>query len=310
MAAERRIVPRSEWGAQYDNGVGNRPVGSLEKYLHHTVTKHLRKNASAAAEKAQMRAVESIGEQRFLRGISYTFAIFPSGRIYAGADVHRISYHSGPGRNVRGVGIVLVGNYEANDMTDAQVESLAWLLQEGVREGWWNDPAITEGHRDFKATACPGKNAYDRIDEINALGRGGSVEPPKPAPKPDPAPTPKPKSQWPDVELRQDGQFGPLTKKALQRMLAGIKIYTGRIDGDFAKMSVTALQRWLTRMGPYKRYSIDGKWGYYTTRALQSFLRTKRIGQGRYGGLRDGVFGPVTIKALQEFLNFQRRYYV
>lgn len=172
----RTIASRKTWGASHSNGVGIRPVGNLQKYLHHSVTAQLPVNATVAQERTQMRLLEHIGQQRFGRGISYTFPIFPSGRIYQGADVDRIAYHSGPGRNTRGVGIVLVGNTHDNPVTPQQRASLVWLLQEGVRRGWWNDPAITEGHRDFSATACPGNYAYKLIQDINREARGGSYE--------------------------------------------------------------------------------------------------------------------------------------
>src|SRR5690606_18344240 len=121
------IASRSSWGARYQDGVGNRPVGSLTKYFHHTVTSHLSPNASVAQERAEMRKIEAIGQQRFGRGISYTFIIFPSGRIYQGASVHRISYHSGGARNTKGVGICLAGNYEANKITPTVINSIVWL---------------------------------------------------------------------------------------------------------------------------------------------------------------------------------------
>lgn len=175
-----RIYSRASWGARYRNGVGTRRVGSLQKYLHHSVTKHLPASATVAEEKVQCRVVEAIGQQRFGAGISYTFLVFPSGRIYEGASINRISYHSGGGRdgkprNTIGAGICLVGNTEANEMTPQQVAAVVWLLQHGVAEGWWGDPAITEGHRDFKATSCPGRHAYKRIPEMNRLGRSGSA---------------------------------------------------------------------------------------------------------------------------------------
>jgi len=176
-----KIASRASWGARYANGVGNRPVGSLQKYLHHTVTRHLPANATVAQERAEMRTVERIGQQRFGRGISYNICIFPSGRVYWGASIHRIAYHSGGGRdgkprNTLGVGIVLVGNTHANEVTPQQQDALVAVLQHGVRQKWWNDPAITEGHRDFKATSCPGDYAYRLIPAINRRARGGTYQ--------------------------------------------------------------------------------------------------------------------------------------
>src|SRR5690625_5849952 len=122
------IISRSQWGARHRNGVGSRPIGSLEKYTHHTVTSHLTESASRAAEERQMRILEDIGQQRFGGGISYGFLIFPSGRIYEGAGISRISYHSGSGRNTRGAGIAFVGNFEANKLNMKAFRAAVWLL--------------------------------------------------------------------------------------------------------------------------------------------------------------------------------------
>lgn len=46
-------------------------------------------------------------------------------------------------------------------------------------------------------------------------------------------------------ELRIDGNFGPVTRKAFQILLTKRGSYTGLIDGDFGPMSIRALQRHL-----------------------------------------------------------------
>lgn len=177
------IHSRASWGARHADGVGNRPVGNLEVYLHHSVTKQLPVDATVEEERVQIRVVEGIGQQRFGRGMSYTFLIPPSGRIYQGVSPHRISYHSGGGRdgkprNTLGAAICLVGNTDANEMTPQQADAIVWLLRHGVDDvGLWPVAEITEGHRDFKQTACPGGHAYSLIGDINRRARQGSVKP-------------------------------------------------------------------------------------------------------------------------------------
>lgn len=186
-----RIISRSQWGARHQDGYGTRPVGRLEKYLHHTVTSTLSENASLSEDVAQIRVVERIGQQRFSVGMSYTFLITPSGRIFQGVSTHRISAHSGAGRNTRGAGVCLVGNFDTNRPTDKQISAVVWLLQEGVRRKWWGDPALTSMHRSFRGTACPGKHAAAQFEAINRRGRGESVSAAPPASAPA-APKPKP----------------------------------------------------------------------------------------------------------------------
>ena len=192
------IYSRTSWGAKYRDGVGTRVVGRLEKYLHHTVTTHLPETATVEQERAEMRKIEQIGQDRFGAGISYTFIIFPSGRIYQGASVNRISYHSGSGRNTRGVGVCLAGNYDTHPLGKKAKDAIVALLRHGVAKGWWGDPALTEAHRDFKGTACPGKYAYAEFKSINAEGR---ATPKAPAPAAPTAPTPIPTITTPEDDM-------------------------------------------------------------------------------------------------------------
>jgi len=292
------IEPRSRWGARYANGVGNRPVGRLEKYGHHTVTSHLSVNATVAQERAEMRKIESIGQQRFGRGISYNFIIFPSGRIYEGASVHRIAYHSGSGRNTRGAGICFAGNYDTNRVGDRALAAAVALLQYGVKAGWWGDPALTEMHRDFSATACPGRHLYAQFDNINRMGRGQDKAPtPAPAPKPKPKPSGK---TWPDVALPSRGSHNTATHNAWVKLLHDV----GHLRSG--EKLTNGFQRWLRSLG-YNVGPVDGVFGPRTVRALQTFLVDKGLLPNR--AYIDGDRGPVTVRAEIAYLNSQRRYY-
>ena len=160
------IITREQWGAIHANGFHTRAVGDLEKWLHHSVTAQLPKTASMRDEVKQMRILEDIGEQRFGGGISYSFPIFPSGRIYEGVSIDRVGAHTA-GHNTIGAAICLVGNYEEHEPTQEQIDAVIRLLEHGVIQGWWKDSMLDGGHRDLKATACPGKFAYKKISVIN-----------------------------------------------------------------------------------------------------------------------------------------------
>ena len=129
-----KIYSRKEWGARYRDGVADRSkfVGRLDKWAHHTVTAQLGEGASVAQEMAQMRSIEAIGQSRFGAGMSYTFLIFPSGRVYQGVSINRLSYHTGQGRNGNSVAICYPGNYENAQPTQAQIDATARLLRHGV----------------------------------------------------------------------------------------------------------------------------------------------------------------------------------
>lgn len=175
------IISRARWGARYARGFTSAPLPAAEVWLHHSVTLAPdlvwldadRDGVDDDEEKA-MRQLEQIGQDRFGGGISYTWLIPPSGRIYDGHGVDRQGAHTG-GRNDRARAICFIGNYDTHKPTAAQVRSAAWLLQEGKRRGWLKAARLNGGHRDLKSTACPGKYAYALIDDINRLAAGPPI---------------------------------------------------------------------------------------------------------------------------------------
>lgn len=64
-------------------------------------------------------------------------------------------------------------------MTDAQVQAARGIIAEGQRLGHIAANFNVRGHREVKATACPGKNAFARIHEIRTPGQtnGGGTDP-------------------------------------------------------------------------------------------------------------------------------------
>lgn len=89
-------------------------------------------------------------------GIGYHFVLRNNGTIERGRPEHTIGSHSGPNGNIDSIGIVLTGNFEINRPTNAQLNSLVWLLKEYLFPKYGQLKVI--GHKDVMATACPGRN--------------------------------------------------------------------------------------------------------------------------------------------------------
>ena len=96
----------------------------------------------------------------------------------------------------------------------------------------------------------------------------------------DVAPAPPPPSPPIRQQIAEDGQLGPQTYRALQRVIGTTP------DGAWGPMSKRALQRWLG-------VTQDGIIGRQTVTALQQ----------RVGAYADGIWGPATTRALQRYLN-------
>lgn len=177
------IISRARWGARHDRGFGPAALPALEVWLHHSVTIapdlvwiDADRDGVEDDEERAMRLLEQIGEDRFGGGISYTFAVMPSGRIYEGHGVDREGAHLAH-RNGIARSVVLVGDYRRRPPTDAQVRSVAWLLQHGKRRGWWRHDRLAGGHRQAPAasTECPGDAALATIPRISQLAAGSPI---------------------------------------------------------------------------------------------------------------------------------------
>jgi len=133
------------------------------------------------------------------------------------------------------------------------------------------------------------------------------------APKPKPAPKPAKGKEWPHKKLLEDGKFQILTKKAYQRLLTPESVgnYTGKIDGDFATMSVKAEQRWLKKHG-YYHGRIDGKRQVLTIKGVQALLYDRgfyRNGNYSKAVMVDGKWQRLSIIGLQKLINSQANLY-
>jgi len=100
--------------------------------------------------------------------------------------------------------------------------------------------------------------------------------------RPDPEPT---------GNLTVDGILGPKTWTAWQRVLASDWGYSGRIDGIPGRLTGQSVQRSGQPFG--YRGPVNGNLGPNTRRAVQRRLRVRD----------DGIWGRITISALQRKLN-------
>lgn len=165
------IIPRSVWEPRYANGfrvIGTQEweAAGKETWLHHSVTGAPGVDATLAEDCAHMRHIESIGQNAYGGGISYTVVTMPSGRAFEGHSLDRQGSHT-YGRNNRARAICMAGNYDVVAPGAKILGAVAAVLREWGCE-------LDGGHRDVYSTACPGQYAYARIGDINRAARGGA----------------------------------------------------------------------------------------------------------------------------------------
>ena len=100
-------------------------------------------------------------------GIGYHFVIRKDGTIERGRPQDTIGAHA-QGFNSVSIGINVVGDFEQEDPTAEQVESIARLIAYLVAQ--YGELRVC-GHRDLMSTDCPGANLYCLLPEL-----GGKVE--------------------------------------------------------------------------------------------------------------------------------------
>lgn len=162
------LISRAQWGARYGDGRDGAQYPAAEIWLHHSVTRAPEPDATFEQDCAAIRTIEDIGKSRFgeAYGFPYTWGITPSGRIFGGHHVAKLGAHT-MGHNAVGRAIVLVGDYSSRPPTATQLDAIVWLVRYGLAAGWWTVGQLTGGHRDIKATECPGDAAYAVIGEVN-----------------------------------------------------------------------------------------------------------------------------------------------
>lgn len=176
-AAGVPFLTRDEWGASVDqwrwnSGSRREPIAmSLpvdEFYVHHSVTLADDDGILEATDDvaANMREIEAIGLNRFGR-YSYSFGLHPSGVIAEGCG-NWIGAHT-YGRNSTSLAGVAIGNYERDRPPKALIRSYGILLRALRDEGWTDGVPHIGGHRDVRATGCPGGYLYAAIPDIRGL---------------------------------------------------------------------------------------------------------------------------------------------
>lgn len=274
-----QIISREEWGAVYEDGYGTSTIPASEVWLHHSVTIAPDLEPPFDDEVRAMRTLERIGEQRFGRGISYTHAVMPTGRVYEGHSVERQGAHTA-GRNNIARAVVWVGNYDANRPPLPMVHSTAELLVDGWHRGWWKAPRLNGGHRQAPgaSTACPGRFGMELIDDVNAKASQLADQSPAPAPAPRPPATstkPRPLPRW---SLPGGHYFGHIAGPAVSHGgyyeserddVAAIQerfVAAGCVPG--VRLGTASAKRW-----------CDGRWEDPTTAACRRWFARTRPGQ-------------------------------
>lgn len=124
--------------------------------IHHT----------AGNEKTAQQLRATFKERFGVDYIGYHYAIAPNGDVWKDLKDNQVGIHNNEGNinNMNSVSISFVG-----DFTNSQPTEAAWnKAKEIIRNIKKANPQVNQlvGHRDKKATACPGNKVYARLGEL------------------------------------------------------------------------------------------------------------------------------------------------
>jgi hypothetical protein len=157
----RKVYKREEWGAKPARSTFGKvadPVSMV--FIHTSVTAQLPKNATVRQEKDAMLTLQGIAFGRGFSDISYSFVIFPSGRIYEGRGWGK-EQAATLGYNVVSYSICMGGNTDMYHETKAQRDSIVWLIERGQKQDRIKEKVDVRGHREVAPKACPGRHVTE-----------------------------------------------------------------------------------------------------------------------------------------------------
>lgn len=176
------LHPRQEWSARAPKEPFT-PHQPVKITLHHTSGGQPQTLDEGLREVRFIQRFHQDG--RGWNDIAYHFLVDAAGRVYEGRPEGVVGAHT-KDNNTGNVGIVLLGTHHgpANHPISAAAFDSLVAIGKYLAAAYTVSFESVKGHRDYKATDCPGDLAYPKLADLRAALK------PQPAPVP-PAPAPQ-----------------------------------------------------------------------------------------------------------------------
>lgn len=170
---QMKATSRKVWGAAPPRGSIGGVIEPTHKHFGHcTVTAAIPASASVATEMACMRSLQQIAFARGFFDISYSFVIFPSGRIYEGRGWGKAGAHT-EGYNSTTYATSAYIPCAGEPVTQSMINSFILVGRAGLRRGSIAPDVQWLGHRDVSDKSCPGDPIYSQKTHIGVQIRRG-----------------------------------------------------------------------------------------------------------------------------------------
>lgn len=154
------IVSKSQWGGR---NATYRLL--LRKKLNYVIIHHSATPTCLDREKCseRMRSIqEDHMDRRDWSDIAYHYAIGSNGEVYEGRGVGVLGGHA-TNWNRHSYGVVFIGDYENNEVNSTQVTAWQSLIKWMVDQEYLTSNYTLYGHRQVRATKCPGEFLYNTL---------------------------------------------------------------------------------------------------------------------------------------------------
>lgn len=171
-----RIIPKTDWTPDAPIASRLAPMGKVTRLTIHHAGMDRGEECSVEAVKTELCKIRNSHLARMRAGdIGYHYIIDFNGRVWEGRSVKYQGAHAGnSGANKGNIGIVLMGNFEIQSPSAAQVSQLR-ALTDYIMSKYSIPPSQIFTHCEIKAmyglgtTDCPGRYLQTKVDEMRIL---------------------------------------------------------------------------------------------------------------------------------------------
>lgn len=159
-------VSRASWSSTAANPQKMRPMNKVDRItIHHEGSAKPNTDTTPNEVAATLRLIQIQHRKRMGAGdIGYHFVIDRTGRIWQGRDWSYQGAHTA-NNNSNNLGVMLLGNFDIQSPTQAQLQSLHALVRSLARMHGVSRNRIF-GHSDFCNTQCPGKHLKPQVQYL------------------------------------------------------------------------------------------------------------------------------------------------
>jgi hypothetical protein len=164
LPAALTVIRRSDWRSAKPKAWLLREADGFDRVTVHHQGGQICRECAVNAVMADIDAVFAGHFTRRYGDIGYHFVIDYAGRVWEGRSLAYEGAHV-ENQNRGNIGVLLLGNYEAQAPSDAAVQALAALVH-ALRGQCGIKRHRVYGHRDLGASVCPGKQLYPYVGEL------------------------------------------------------------------------------------------------------------------------------------------------